>query len=97
MERRPLPVACSLDREVVPDRLDAWRALHADLRWSRVDGGRLEAAFADGVAPELARLAAAERSCCGWATWSVDEATLVVTGPAAVIASLAEALLGLSA
>lgn len=94
MEQHPLPVACTLDPGAVADRLGRWRALRPDLRWFRFEGGRLEARFTDGVAAELERLADAERTCCAWATWSVDGATLVVTGPAEALGPLADTLLG---
>jgi hypothetical protein len=44
---------------------------------------------------QLERLAAAERSCCGWATWSVEphpeHVVLDVTGPQAPVDALAAA------
>jgi hypothetical protein len=44
---------------------------------------------------QLERLAAAERTCCGWATWSVEalpaQAVLEVTGPEAPVDALAAA------
>jgi hypothetical protein len=77
--------------------MGAWHALRAHLRSSRLGDGRFEAVFTEEAAPELARLAEAERACCAWASWSVDGTRLVVTGPADGVAALADALLGASA
>jgi hypothetical protein len=94
VERRLLPVACTLEPSAVSDRLTAWRRLAGHLQWSRLDGGRLEAEFAAGSEPELQRLVDAERTCCAWAEWAVAGSTLVVTGPADGVGALAGALLG---
>jgi DNA-binding transcriptional MerR regulator len=81
------PVACTLDAEEVPARLEAWDAVVA-----RADGGE---AIEDGVRvvlpgdPELvgevAALAAAEQHCCGFLTFALTlvdgHAILDVTAP----------------
>jgi len=72
----PLPVACTLGPDDGRSRMLRWRRLHeaagpvADL-----DAGRLEVRYqpGPGVWAELADLAAAEQTCCSFATWSVSE------------------------
>ena len=74
MEYEPPPVACSLRQADLPGRADSWRAL-ADRALSRVSptprGLLLVFGAGPGVADELEALAALERDCCAFATWSV--------------------------
>ncbi|HEX4541234.1 MAG TPA: hypothetical protein VH112_13420 [Acidimicrobiales bacterium] len=57
------------------------------------DGYRV--AFDVAALDRVEKLAAAERACCGWATWSVepypDHVALEVTGPEAPVDALAAA------
>ncbi len=65
-------VSCSLDAERMPDRLREWQELlvHVTLR-TALDGGlRLVLDEATPVA-ELVRLVEAERSCCGFFSFSI--------------------------
>ena len=74
MEDESLPVACSLGQADLAGRADRWRALagHALSRVSATPRGLLLVFGAGpGVAAELEALAALERDCCAFATWSV--------------------------
>ena len=70
-----LPVACTLGADDGAARLQRWQALaEVSVPSARRDGHRLEIRWqvdADG-ASELEALAAAERGCCSFATWSVS-------------------------
>ncbi len=71
------PVACSLNATDLALRADRWQALaeRAAGAVSRTETGlRLSFRAGEGVAAELAELAALERDCCAFATWSVAEA-----------------------
>ncbi len=87
MEREAPPVACTLGQADAAQRADRWRALasRALSQSSATQRGvRLVFDASPGVADELQALAALERDCCAFATWSVRAAgsqlTLVVTG-----------------
>ena len=90
MERRLIPIACTLSPLELRGRVERWRALRR-LGWELADG-RLDARFAPEDAAELADLASAERTCCGWAAWEVAGSDLVVTGDPDGIAAVAELL-----
>jgi hypothetical protein len=70
-----IPVACTLDGDDLRQRAGEWTALIATHARSRreVDDG-VEIRFDTAAAGEVERLAAGERACCGWATWSVAHA-----------------------
>jgi hypothetical protein len=71
------PVACSLGQADLAQRGERWKALAAAALGdvSRTQSG-VRLAFGDdpGVAGELRELAALERDCCAFATWSVRQA-----------------------
>jgi hypothetical protein len=73
----PAPVACSLGQSDRARRAERWKALAATVipHASQTRRG-LRLAFPDdpGVAGELQELAALERVCCTFATWSVSRA-----------------------
>ena len=86
--RQLLPVACTLTPDDVPARMQRWQRLHERAApVALLQDGRLEVRYraGDGVLDELRELAAAEQTCCAFATWSVaDDAagpTLVVAAP----------------
>jgi hypothetical protein len=87
MNDEPPPVACSLGQSDLAGRAGRWRTL-AGRALSRVSptphGLLLVFGAAPGVADELEALAALERDCCAFATWSVradgGEITLEVSG-----------------
>jgi len=70
-------VACTLNQTELAARAERWQALadRAAGRASRTKTGlRLTFRADQGVAGELAELAAAERDCCAFASWSVQDA-----------------------
>lgn len=72
-ETADAPIACTLPTDAMPDRLAEWRAVldRAVGREPMPDGG-LRVTFAGDVdAGELARLAAAERGCCGFFSFAL--------------------------
>jgi hypothetical protein len=94
-EPKYTPVACSLGQSDLAERAGRWSELagRALAQVSQTERGlRLIFGAAPGVADELQALAAAERECCAFATWSVraadGELVLEVSGdsPEAVIA-----------
>jgi hypothetical protein len=95
MTERSDAIPCELSEPGRDERGSEWRALRPWLR----SGGRTEEGFRltfDQAARErLEQLAAAEQSCCGWATWSVsaqgDHVVLDVRGPQAPVDALAAA------
>jgi hypothetical protein len=71
-------VACSLGHGELRPRAARWQALAARalLNVSHTERGlRLVFAADPGVAGELQELAALERDCCAFATWSVGTAS----------------------
>jgi hypothetical protein len=87
MDDESPPVACSLGQVDLAQRAERWRALAASalLRTSATQRGlRLVFGPGPGVADELETLAALERECCAFATWSVraegGEIALEVSG-----------------
>ena len=70
----PLPAACTLGPADGPARLARWRRLDQVAAPRATSApGRLEVRYrpVEGVAEELAELAAAEQVCCPFVTWSV--------------------------
>lgn len=65
-------LACTLDPSGVTARVEEWHALlcHVTRRLPLADGVRLELSDATPMA-ELARLVAAERSCCGFFAFTI--------------------------
>ncbi len=90
-------LSCSLPAGELDERAEEWTALdpHVRSRGRVASGIRIE--FDGRAAEDVERLAAAERSCCAWGSWSVtvapDAVVLEVTGPAAQVDALA-ALVG---
>lgn len=87
---------CDLAGSDMEARVGQWQAL-APLVFDRTrlaDG--LRVTFRPEAWQTLAGLVAAERSCCGWAEWSVareeGRSVLTVTGPAPAIDQLAAAI-----
>jgi hypothetical protein len=88
-------IPCELSEPVRDERGSEWRSLRPWVR-SRV---RTDVGFRltfDAKARErIEQLAAAEQSCCGWATWSVsagsDQVVLDVSGPQVPVDALAAA------
>lgn len=96
MEQRP-DLECTLGTEELVDRRAAWD----DVAAASVDRVRTESGLrarfrrSPDVSAALSALVAAERDCCGWASWELTDGgnclVLDVTGPADRIAALADA------
>jgi MerR family copper efflux transcriptional regulator len=86
LERQPVaaapPIACTLEPEAIPDRLEAWRATLRDAasRTTAADGA-LRIEFGDAIQlAEVARLVEAERRCCAFLSFTIvaDDRGLVL-------------------
>jgi len=74
-------VACHLAGEDMADREQEWRALGASALRARTvtpTGLRLEFDAGRETAHALIDLLAAERECCGWASWSLTSTASAV-------------------
>jgi len=95
----PARVACTLSQTDLARRAERWSALaeraHGRV-WRTSNGLRLTFAAAPGVAAELEALAALERDCCAFASWSVtsdgDRLTLAVTAEQPVAIGAVQAM-----
>ena len=87
-----LPVACTLGPSDLADRRADWARLDVRAREEIPAGLRLH--YAAEAEADLERLAALERGCCAWATWSVarrdDAVVLEVTAPADAVPAVRE-------
>jgi hypothetical protein len=99
MENESPPVACSLGQADLAQRADRWRALTSSAlsSASRTERGvRLVFDAGPGVAGELEALAALERDCCAFATWSVradgGQLTLEVSGDSETAAAAVQSM-----
>jgi hypothetical protein len=75
-ELEPAPVACSLGQSELAQRAQRWRALNLSTRptVTQTDyGQRLSYPAGPDVTAELTALAALERACCAFATWSISQ------------------------
>jgi hypothetical protein len=72
-ERTTIPIACTLDGNVMPDRLREWQALlaHVATRTATPDGGMRLEFDADAESAELMRLVAAEQQCCAFFAFAI--------------------------
>ncbi|MEX2623575.1 MAG: hypothetical protein WD651_07595 [Acidimicrobiia bacterium] len=97
MDRRFLPIACSLEGNQARQRWLDWRALIADRLSEERSPLELRVRFKDdeSVRVELNRLVAAERDCCGFVAWDIDdvdgEMVLGVTGETSAVDAIHEA------
>lgn len=87
-DERTTAIACSLSAAELGDRKQLWRAVTAAALQTKAaapGGVRLSFQPDHQTAHRLLDLIAAERNCCGWASWKVTttaQATLVeVTAP----------------
>jgi hypothetical protein len=94
MERRLLPIACSLEGDEARHRWLVWRALLAGRLSDERSERELRVRFRDhdDVSTELHRLVAAERECCGFVDWDLarlqGELVLTVKGEESAVASI---------
>jgi hypothetical protein len=97
MDRRLLPIACSLEGNQARQRWLDWGALIADRLSEERSPLELRIRFKDdeSVRVELNRLVAAERDCCGFVTWDIDavdsEMVLRVAGETSAVDAIHEA------
>jgi hypothetical protein len=97
MERRLLPIACSLEGGEARHRWLDWGALVADRVSAERSALELRIRFKDHeeVRSELNRLVAAERECCGFVDWDLDveegELILSVRGEESAVAAIGAA------
>ena len=90
-----MEIACTLGANDLAAQRERWLRLIRASGTGRAetpDGLRLGFRADAGVAEELERLAAVERECCAWASWSVAaagrEVELAVTSTGAGVAAL---------
>lgn len=96
----PAAISCRLSADELAERGAAWESVRTHVEVverSRFPGGvRLVVQGRDDVLQEIARLVAAERECCSWASWELEtqwgQATLTVSGEEELIAPLARAM-----
>lgn len=94
-ERRHLE--CTLGPEQLVDRRAAWGEVAAALvdRVRTENGFRARFRRSPGISDALRALVAAERDCCGWASWALSDegnsVVLDVTGPPERIGALVAA------
>ena len=97
----PEAISCRLSPDELVERQRAWRAVseHLDVveRDRFVGGFRIVVRGSDADLEQVSRLVAAERDCCGWASWELEQnaelATLTASGEEELIAPLASRLL----
>jgi len=93
----PIPIACTLPAEQLPDRLADWRDVVG--RATRREGATLHFDADPELAARIGALAAAEQTCCAFFTFAItigaDGTTLTVTAPEEA-APLVDALLAAS-
>jgi hypothetical protein len=96
----PTAISCRLSSDELAERRTEWETVraHVDVvERNRFPGGfRMVVQGRDDVLDEVARLVAAERKCCSWASWELEtrwgQATLTVSGEEELIAPLAQAM-----
>lgn len=75
MTRRPIPVACNLELSEIGQRRQQWNALIEQALVEKQTSDRgVRLVFDRQAELEVVRLAAAERECCGFASWVVSPA-----------------------
>jgi hypothetical protein len=96
----PAAISCRLTADELAERRTAWQTVRTRVdvvERNRFPGGfRMVVQGSDDVLQEVARLVAAERECCSWASWELEtqwgQATLTVSGEEELIAPVARAL-----
>ena len=91
------PIACTLKGDEARTRWRNWNDLVAELASLENQPGRLKLSFQNGeeTRADLIRLIAAERECCGFVEWDLEESpvaiAVIVTGSNEGVAAMAEA------
>ena len=95
MTERSNAIPCALSEPEGDRRAEAWLALRPLVRSRARTAEGFTVVFDLEARERVEQLVAAERSCCGWATWTVQAhpecAVLDVTGPQAPVDALAAA------
>ncbi|MCU1373044.1 MAG: putative MerR-family transcriptional regulator [Actinomycetia bacterium] len=95
IQRRPVPIACSLDGPAMDARLGEWQAVLARAADRTLVPGGVRLTFgADVAVTELVALADAERRCCAFLSFTLrlesEHTVLEVTGPPDAAAMVTE-------
>lgn len=91
------PIACTLEGDEARTRWRDWNDLVADLASVENQPGRLKLSFLKGeeTRADLIRLIGAERACCGFVEWDLEETpaaiSVLVTGSNEGVSAMAEA------
>lgn len=92
----PFDIPCRLSATERAERAGAWRSVFALVIGHERTAGCLRISFEPHARHDIEALVSAERSCCGWATWSVkataNRVEVEVFGPPADVDALAETL-----
>ena len=94
-----IPISCSLDAGVARGRWQDWQELAKRRRQVERSDRSLTLHFMadDATRTELTRLVVAERQCCGFVDWELedvgDELVLTVSGDAIGVSAMAESFL----
>ena len=90
----PFDIPCRLSATERAERAGAWRSVFALAIGHERTVGRLRITFEPHARRDIEALVSAERSCCGWATWSVkaiaNGVEVEVSGPPADVDAVAE-------
>lgn len=90
------PIACILEGDEARTRWRDWNDLVAESASVENQPGRLKLSFQNGeeTRAELIRLIAAERECCGFVEWELEETvaaiSVLVTGSNEGVSAMAE-------
>jgi hypothetical protein len=88
-----IPIACTLDAGEARARWQEWAKLSPANRLVDISPTRLEFHFPEPVHARLTELVAAERDCCGFLDWELEESgddlVLTVSGEEMGLAAIA--------
>ena len=91
-----IPIACSLDRSEARERWQQWQSLARTVgKVERlVHGLTLHFTATDDTRSDLVRLVVAERQCCGFVDWQLEdlgeELVLTISGDPAGVEAMVE-------
>ena len=91
-----IPIACSLDAGDARDRWQDWQSLAGTLQSVErpVHGLSLHFTADDATRAELRRLVVAERQCCGFVDWELedrgDELVVTISGDSTGVDAMVE-------
>jgi DNA-binding transcriptional MerR regulator len=96
--RAAVPIACTLDRDAVPERVASWRSMLSRTRDRALLGDGRMAVQLDATVPiaALAELVAAEQRCCSFLSFAITVdargVALEVRGPADALTTFGRAV-----